>query len=332
MDNITFMTRVRAHRPATRGKPTRDPPLREKGFDLDVDTEHYASATFCSLPDSLRWKWMNQRELAVFCVFSCGYFQRAEGHRWERSHLNEGIVLYCVEGKGLVSIQGTTYPVIGGDVVYCPPNTHHDYEADPADPWSIYWMHVSGDKLAQLGGFHRSFSEKPVQHIGVIAELIVFFRSLVQHFDSTDHAPHWLLSSLSAQHILAYICNAPKLVQSEITHVKMLHVLIHHMRTISETRVSLDELIRTTGFSKTHVCKLFKAFTGLSPMAYLNKLRIEKACVMLTATDMQVSEISSRLGFYDPYYFSRLFKKATGHAPGKFRKSHLTDSRRTYRP
>ncbi len=330
MDNITFMQRINPHRHSPKHKASNQPPSQERGFEWDAVTEQYASASFRSLPDGFRRKWFANTELSDFCVFSCGYYQRAEGHKWERSNLNEGIVIYCVDGRGHLKIHDNHYPVTAGDVAYCAPDTHHAYEAGQSDPWSIYWMHVSGKKLDKLGGFHHSFSHNPVQHIGLMPELIIFFRSLVQNFDTTGNPPRWLLSSLCAQHILAHIANAPKLEQGTIPHVKMLNTLIKHMHAIAETRVSLDELIKNTGFSKTYLCRLFKEFTGFSLMAYMNKIRIEKACVMLTTTEMMVFEISDRLGFDDPYYFSRLFKKSTGHSPRKFRKIHLADSRRGY--
>jgi AraC-like DNA-binding protein len=57
-----------------------------------------------------------------------------------------------------------------------------------------------------------------------------------------------------------------------------------------------------------------------------------KQPVPLSVTDLPVSGIADRLGFDDPYYFSRLFKKSTGHSPRKFRNIHLTDSRSNYMP
>lgn len=308
------------------------PPSQEKGFEWDIVTNQYESASFHSLPDLLRKKWFNYPKLSGFSVFSCGYYQRAEGHKWERNNLNEGVVVYCVEGKGNLAIDGEIYSVTAGDVFYCPPNTKHGYNADHSDPWSIYWMHVSGEQLEGLADFHHLFVKKPVQHIGLMPELIIFFRSLVQKFDIALNPQRWLLSSLCAQHILAYISSAPKLEQSTIPHVMILNALINHMHEVVNTRVPLDELIQETGLSKTHLCRVFKDFTGFSPMAYLNKLKIEKACVMLSASSIMISEVAYQLGFDDPYYFSRLFKKATGHPPRKFRNLYLTDSRTNYAP
>lgn len=330
MDNITFMKQGRAH--TFSAKKTLPPPLQELGFDWDRVTAQYESAAFRSLPDALRRTWMENRDLSGFSVFSCGYYQRAEGHRWERDRSKEGIVLYCVEGKGTVTIEKTVFPVMEGDVVYCAPGTRHGYAADSQTPWSIYWMHVSGERLYRPCGFHRLFAKNPVQHIGLLPELIFFFRSLIRNFESTDNTPKWLLSSLCAQHILAHIATAPKLAPGTIPHVNMLNAMIHHIHEQAETRVSLDELIRNTGFSKTHACKLFKSFTGTSPIAYLNKIKMEKACALLTTTDLQISQIAYRLGFDDPYYFSRLFAQATGHPPRTFRNIHLSDSRSTYTP
>lgn len=62
----------------------------------------------------------------------------------------------------------------------------------------------------------------------------------------------------------------------------------------------------------------FKAFTGLSPIQFLNSLRIERAKELLLAEHLSVSEVAEVVGYKDPLYFSKAFKKATGMSPKQF--------------
>lgn len=53
---------------------------------------------------------------------------------------------------------------------------------------------------------------------------------------------------------------------------------------------------------------------------------MERACKLLVNTDMKINHISFKLGFNDPYYFSRIFTKTVGMSPRKYRKIHGVNS------
>ena len=64
----------------------------------------------------------------------------------------------------------------------------------------------------------------------------------------------------------------------------------------------------------------FVSATGLAPIAYVQRLRIEDAKKRLERTDAPVDDISWRVGYEDPAFFRRLFKRTTGLAPAAYRK------------
>jgi transcriptional regulator GlxA family with amidase domain len=64
----------------------------------------------------------------------------------------------------------------------------------------------------------------------------------------------------------------------------------------------------------------FQKSMQTSPARYIEKLRIDKSKELLSDTDLTVGEISNVVGFNDPFYFSKVFKKNTGHSPVDFRK------------
>jgi len=64
----------------------------------------------------------------------------------------------------------------------------------------------------------------------------------------------------------------------------------------------------------------FLQATGLTPLAYVQRLQIEDAKRRLERTDTSIEEISWQVGYEDPAFFRRLFKRTTGLAPGAYRK------------
>jgi AraC-like DNA-binding protein len=73
------------------------------------------------------------------------------------------------------------------------------------------------------------------------------------------------------------------------------------------------------GISESSFYSIFKEWSGCSPIEYRNRIRIAAARSMLENTNLQISEIAFAVGFEDPYYFSRFFKKETGASPRAFR-------------
>lgn len=88
-------------------------------------------------------------------------------------------------------------------------------------------------------------------------------------------------------------------------------------------RFSVPELARRCAVSETVYRKQFKQLTGLSPVQYINRLKIEKACQMLLSDDMRLQEISDYLGFYSLPYFYKVFKDHIGVTPQEYLKNKI---------
>ncbi|HMQ31406.1 MAG TPA: helix-turn-helix domain-containing protein [Chloroflexaceae bacterium] len=82
----------------------------------------------------------------------------------------------------------------------------------------------------------------------------------------------------------------------------------------------VEELIRRSPLAERTFKRRFTGATGLAPIAYVQRLRIEDAKRRLERTDASVDEISWRVGYEDPAFFRRLFKRTTGLAPGAYRR------------
>lgn len=84
--------------------------------------------------------------------------------------------------------------------------------------------------------------------------------------------------------------------------------------------LSTADLAERLFLSESHLCRLFKQAVGMSPMEYVNKFRVDKACVLLKNTDESISEIARAAGFENLNYFDRIFKRYKNISPGNFRK------------
>ena len=102
----------------------------------------------------------------------------------------------------------------------------------------------------------------------------------------------------------------PRTVQMAITYIE------NNYATIT----SVQEIASACYLSESRLYHLFKEHLRMTPISYLNKLRVHSAIEMLKNTDLSISEIGYSLNFHSDYYFRETFKKITGVLPSHFRK------------
>lgn len=85
--------------------------------------------------------------------------------------------------------------------------------------------------------------------------------------------------------------------------------------------LKLRDISKEMCISENHMNSIFKSVTGLTIAQYIDNQRINRAKLLLLNPSLTINDISSQLGYYDRYHFSKVFKKATGYSPGQFRNS-----------
>ncbi len=105
-------------------------------------------------------------------------------------------------------------------------------------------------------------------------------------------------------------------------YLKQLEPAISYMLSHIESEIDTDEIVAQTHLSKSRFYALFKRYTGTSPLRFQMNYRLTAAADYLIIHNMRVRDVSERLGFQDPLYFSRLFKKEFGISPRDYKKLH----------
>jgi len=110
-------------------------------------------------------------------------------------------------------------------------------------------------------------------------------------------------------------CATPKDAASDS---RIQQVLRHIRRHIYEP-LTVPALADVACLSASHLIRLFRKETGLTPLQYVNIKKMEKAQLMLLTSDTPVKNIILQLGFSDPSYFDRLFRRQVGMTPVQYR-------------
>jgi len=110
--------------------------------------------------------------------------------------------------------------------------------------------------------------------------------------------------------------------------LRLIDESIRWLELHAHEKVTLDQITAYMGYGKTHFCALFKARTGLPPLEWLVRHRIERARTLLENGDLSIAEVARRVGFEDAAFFARTFRKRLGSTPSDYRAQNARPQRR----
>jgi AraC-like DNA-binding protein len=219
----------------------------------------------------------------------------------------------------MVKIQSRKYDVTPGCITIIPANTPHEYAADEASPWTIYWVHFKGANSFDLVNM---MLEKLTAHVCAIPfqeERIRLFDDLYASVERGYSRNNISYASMGLQYFLASCCYFENYLARQEHQSDVADMAINFMQEHLHRSLTLQEIAAAANLSPSHFAALFKKKTGHSVIDYFNHLKIQKACQYLQFTTLRINEIADKLGMQDPYYFSRMFTRCTGTSPIKYR-------------
>ena len=287
-------------------------------------TQRFAGQIIHFLPANLLGH-VGRHPLGVGLHIKClGWYPKARRHRIERPlGLDESILIFCTKGKGWAVIDGRRLTISAGEVLFIPANKQHAYGAGDDDPWSIHWAHFAGTAAASYATLlpaHEYMLSIPPSDTKEIARM---FRESYRVASSGLTERTVLLISHTLRYVLAllFFQTGRSLRGGSLTIAHDLTKSIEFMRANVARSLTLQELSRQAGLSPTRFSALFREQTGSSPVDHHIRLRMQAACHYLDTTALSVKEVAAKLGYDDPYYFSRIFQKTLGCSPLSYRRS-----------
>ena len=251
-----------------------------------------------------------------------GFYPSADRHRMERHSHNDNLLIYCVDGRGHAAT-GSWQGAIGpGEVLLLPQGAAHQYEADPSEPWTIYWVHYQGSSSAafnQYLGYREARS--PVTDAGISPQLVAHFRGLMAAHRTGYNTRAFINAANQLRHLLTHIALEIRQARASSQNSFNLEAVQNLMLEHIGRPLDLDTMAAAANLSKYHFSTKYKGLTGYSPIKHFLNMKMEQACHLLDSTDMGVGAIAAQLGYEDPLYFSRLFRKTIGFSPRSYRAS-----------
>lgn len=269
------------------------------------------------LPAPLVAKASAEGLTACLLVTDAGRFPRASNHgRLRPGGAAEAIVILCIEGLGWCEIDDQLLEIPAGTALVIPPGVPHLYRADARNPWTIWWLHATGRDVPYLLDSIDAYD----------GTRLIKVRDVFRAVAAIEHALECLEHDETQQNLLSAAGNAWMLfAQLAADHVSGGHSTepiqqaLAHLRENFAAKITIDELARMAGLSRSYFATLFKAATGYGVIEYVKSLRMARARELLITTPMSIAEIGRGVGYDDPFYFSRQFHAVHGCSPTVYR-------------
>ncbi len=254
-------------------------------------------------------------------IFSSGLQSCAPKHSWGPGVRDHYLVHFVISGKGQYECNGKVYNIKAGEMFLIKPSQVVHYIADSNDPWEYYWV-----------GFNGTYAQKVINNLPFKDNSPVYapkdFDTCKEYLYQIYENSGSSLSNSTAMLGYLYLFLAKLMEEgnmiSPVASVTQSNYVIEAIKFIQfnySTDISVDHIANAVGISRSHLYRVFVSNLGQSPIDYLTEYRINEACELLKNTNLSISQVAVSVGFFDQFYFSRVFKKIKKIPPSKYLQS-----------
>ena len=230
-------------------------------------------------------------------------------------------IIYIAAGEGHFFFDGKEVIIPAGNMVLYQPGQQQKYHYLGKDRTQVWFVHFTGREVRSILRHFEIPLDGYILHTGISRDYEDLFRRMRDELVKCSWGYEEMLTFLFRVLLLTMRRrmkeDAPRIsgfVQHEIDRAKA-YFEEHYYEDISIEQYAASRSMSTSWFNRS-----FRNSVGTSPMQYILEIRIRNAQTLLETTDYSVADIASVIGYDNPMYFSRLFRKAKGLSPAKYRK------------
>lgn len=230
-------------------------------------------------------------------------------------------LLYIASGKTLFHFGDETKEVAAGHMVLFQPRQEQRYEYFGEDKPEVYWVHFTGSEVKNILRHYHIPLDRNVFYSGSTSTFTYLFKELINEIQTCRTGYEELTEMYLRQIFLLVQRNWEERKPTVSSHIQEeMDYARKYFNEHYNEEINIEEYAQSRSMSISWFLRNFKQITGTSPMQYILNIRISNAATLLETTDYNITEISTIIGYDNPLYFSRIFKKQKGVSPANYRK------------
>lgn len=290
--------------------------------EIDFKKDGFIGQRMTYMPGIAKKKVLKDPRVWDLFITHIGIFPKALGHlRFRPLGSSQFILLYCVDGEGWVEIEGKRKSIFKNQLFIIPPKTQCSYGSSYENPWTNYWLHFTGENAVLYSPPVNQVISIPPTNDSRIDERLILFEEMLQNVEDYFQPEKVVYANICLKQFLSSVkyLNVYRSVKKEGEN-DLLQKVIAFMKNNLHQNIRIADLAETCNCSASNIYKIFKANLESSPQDFFIHLKMERARKYLVQSNLKVKAIGAKLGYNDPYYFSRIFTKHVGLSPANYRK------------
>ena len=259
-------------------------------------------------------------------LFSSSRQSEAHGYRLQSRVVSRHNFIFLTRGKAVWVLDDEPVTFGAGDLLIVPPGPRH-YGYSTTQRVTLLSLHITA-RLAGGQDVLELLAPPRTQRVARGTALDQYLRGAMAEYQRGAGDETSLMLRPWAQLITLELLRDND--RRGLLQPRPLDPIVTEVMSALNERVdqptSLDELAQWAGYSAQHLNRLFRRQLGITPLQYLARLRMQRAARLLAEGELTVQAIAARVGYSDPYYFSRLFKQHTGQSPAQYRAAAALDA------
>ena len=236
-------------------------------------------------------------------------------------------IFYFESGTGYFEYRGKLYPIKANDLLVVDSKQLHVQYSEKQNVPLVYYC-IAVDNLHLKGRSTNSLSGKGFLLHNFDNRNNIIYRNILRLVDELHERRNNYATKVTAifsEILVDTVRLTPETdpaeySESHISNKKFLNDVKEYISQHYAEDITLEDLAKISYMNKSYFHHQFKKFFNVSPMRYLNLVRIERSKLLLAATDDSVTQIASEVGIDNPVYFTELFTKTIGVSPTSYRK------------
>ena len=229
-------------------------------------------------------------------------------------------LLYIVSGKGHFYFHGEDRVVYAGRMVLIQPRQEQRYEYFGEDKPEVYWVHFTGSDVKNILRSYNIPMDDPIFYSGASSTYSYLFKEMIHELQNCKIGFEDLLAMYLRQIFLLVQRTRQEERPTVSTYIQEeMEFARRYFNEHYNEPISIQEYAESRNMSVCYFQRNFKQIVKHTPMQYLLTIRVNNAASLLETTDYSMAEIAAIVGYEDPLYFSRLFRKIKGVSPRDYR-------------